>query len=66
MKLSVELEKWRADRPDEWKMDEFIRKAAELESNRDAIIERLLCLSVSGHSIIDLDRRLADLVRGAK
>jgi hypothetical protein len=32
MKLTKHLESWRADRPDEWKMDEFIRKAALLES----------------------------------
>lgn len=37
MKLSVELERWRADRPDEWKMDEFIRNAEKLESERDAL-----------------------------
>jgi hypothetical protein len=34
MKLSDKLRQWRADRPDEWKMDEFIRMAEELE--RDA------------------------------
>lgn len=32
MRLSDELEKWRCDRPDEWKMDEFIRKAREIEA----------------------------------
>lgn len=31
-KLSVELSKWRADRPDEWIMDTFIREAKKLES----------------------------------
>ena len=35
MKLSVELAKWRIDRPDEWKMDEFIRNAEKIESERD-------------------------------
>lgn len=34
MKLSDKLRQWRADRPDEWTMDEFIRMAEELE--RDA------------------------------
>ena len=32
MKLSDELNCWRVDRPSEWKMDEFIRKAQALES----------------------------------
>lgn len=31
MKLSKELEMWRCDRPDEWKMDEFRRNAERLE-----------------------------------
>lgn len=30
-KLSEQLRYWRAERPDEWKMDEFIRQAKELE-----------------------------------
>lgn len=37
MKLSTELSKWRCDRPDEWKMDEFIRNAEKLEAERDAL-----------------------------
>lgn len=41
MKLSVELEKWRADRPDEWKMDEFIRKAAELEREKADLVAQV-------------------------
>ena len=40
MKLSVELGKWRTDRPDEWKMDEFMRNAEKLESERDAALAR--------------------------
>ena len=31
-KLSEKLKSWRAERPDEWIMDEFIRKAIELEA----------------------------------
>lgn len=31
MKLSDKLRQWRADRPDEWTMGEFIRLAEELE-----------------------------------
>ena len=30
--LAEELSMWRAERPDEWKMDEFIRGAKELEA----------------------------------
>jgi len=31
MKLSERLKSWRAERPDEWTMDEFIRLAEVLE-----------------------------------
>ena len=31
MKLSDDLKKWRAERPDEWTMDRFIRAAEKLE-----------------------------------
>lgn len=41
-KLSDDLRYWRAERPDEWKMDEFIRRAVELE---DFILEREVRLS---------------------
>ena len=32
LRLSSHLKDWRADRPDEWKMDEFIRQAEYLEN----------------------------------
>ena len=32
MKLSEYLQKWRAERPGEWIMDNFIRQAKELEN----------------------------------
>jgi len=41
MKLSEELEKWRADRPDEWKMDEFIRNADALEKQLAELQDKL-------------------------
>jgi len=41
MKLSEELGKWRCDRPDEWKMDEFQRNAEKLEAERDALVLKL-------------------------
>ena len=31
MKLSEKLKSWRAERPDEWTMDEFIRTAEKME-----------------------------------
>lgn len=31
MKLSEDLEKWRAERPDEWTMDRFISRANDIE-----------------------------------
>lgn len=34
MKLSEDLKNWRIERPDEWKMDEFIRLAQELEQRQ--------------------------------
>ena len=35
-KLSEQLKDWRAERPDEWKMDEFIRCAIQLEEKVDS------------------------------
>jgi len=47
MKLSDELKFWRAERPDEWIMDDFIRKAKELESNqRNLLVALQAALSV--------------------
>ena len=41
-KLSDDLRYWRAERPDEWKMDEFIRRATQLE---DCVFEKEVKLS---------------------
>lgn len=46
MELSVELGKWRCDRHDEWKMDEFIRNAAKLEQELAALKEQMRWRSV--------------------
>lgn len=35
--LSEQLKEWRAERPDEWKMDEFIREAKALERGENII-----------------------------
>jgi len=37
--LSEDLKMWRAERPDEWTMDRFIRKAEKLESRHDPLQE---------------------------
>lgn len=37
MKLSEDLKRLRAERPDEWKMDEFIRLAESMETAIDYI-----------------------------
>ena len=39
MILSEDLKNWRIERPDEWKMDEFIRKAVELEKKHQPATE---------------------------
>ena len=36
-KLSDDLQFWRADRPSEWKMDDFIRAAKKLEDEIEAL-----------------------------
>lgn len=45
MKLSEDLKCWRAERPDEWTMDAFIRKAVGLEQFieecRDSVLHPL-------------------------
>ena len=37
IKLSDDLKYWRAERPSEWKMDEFIRKAEKMEEQVDKL-----------------------------
>ena len=41
MKLSKELEYWRAERPDEWKMEEFLRQAKGLEQENAKLKSKL-------------------------
>jgi len=40
-KLSDDLKYWRAERPDEWTMDEFIRKAGKMEVGNEKMISLL-------------------------
>lgn len=40
-KLSDDLKYWRAERPYEWTMDEFISKAEKLESVNSELLEAL-------------------------
>lgn len=37
--LSEDLRYWRAERPSEWMMDEFIRKAEALEARLDRLAD---------------------------
>lgn len=39
--LTEDLKFWRAERPDEWTMDEFIRKSTKLESTNKQLLEAL-------------------------
>jgi DNA anti-recombination protein RmuC len=69
VKLSEELEKWRIDRPDEWKMDEFMRNAEKLESERDTAIAQnleqlnncLAALQIANKRIDELEKYNLDL-----
>lgn len=47
MKLSEQLQYWRAERPDEWKMDEFIRMAERLEQSAREIEKSAITKAVS-------------------
>tara|TARA_R110001592_G_C13193003_1_gene753654 strand:+ start:88604 stop:88837 length:234 start_codon:yes stop_codon:yes gene_type:complete len=40
-KLSDDLKYWRAERPSEWKMDEFIRKAGKMEVRNEKMVSLL-------------------------
>lgn len=69
MKLSEELGKWRIDRPDEWKMDEFMRNAEKLESERDTAMAQnleqlnncLAALQIANKRIDELEKYNLDL-----
>ena len=41
--LAEKLSMWRAERPDEWKMDEFIREAKELEEENKRLKSESKC-----------------------
>ena len=75
--LSEKLEYWRAERPDEWTMDEFIRDAKKLEAENaklkqdaskikvEAIREAaIMCCPVSGYVVSD-DQARKDLMQYA-
>jgi hypothetical protein len=60
MKLSEQLRKWRAERPDEWTMDRFIALADHLESEArkiecEAILKAIRCTQIQER--IDDDMR---------
>jgi hypothetical protein len=39
--LIADMKNWRADRPDEWKMDEFIREVEKLKAENKELRELL-------------------------
>lgn len=41
IKLSDDIKYWRAERPDEWVMDRFIKTSEQLESDNSQLIELL-------------------------
>jgi hypothetical protein len=57
MKLSEDLEHWRAERPDEWTMDDFIRKAKELEDFIEECRDKILYPLANGTHHL---RKIAD------
>jgi hypothetical protein len=66
MKLSEELGKWRIDRPDEWKMDEFRRKAEKLEAERDALATSLRNLLFACSSVYSSSQCFAEAKTAAQ
>ena len=50
--LSEQLKQWRIDRPDEWKMDEFIRQAKELE---DIVNDLKCCGNCENAHVVNID-----------
>jgi len=71
IKLSADLKYWRAERPDEWTMDEFIRKAYRLESiNSDLLqaskdIEAMLNAGFDASVVMDENSPMRDAMRDA-
>jgi len=49
--LSNQLKYWRCERPDEWIMDSFIRKAEKLEDQ----LKHAYCGIIGSDSIVGLD-----------
>ena len=56
--LTEHLASWRAERPDEWTMDEFIRKALKLEERNDELEAKLKALEHIGSEDDTLVNRL--------
>ncbi len=49
--LVEDIKFWRAERPDEWTMDRFIRKAKELEAENkryNEALKKIACLDAQG------------------
>ena len=54
MKLSEHLQSWRAERPDEWTMDDFIRKAKALEGALQEIMSQHIESHEDAHVMQDI------------
>jgi len=66
VRLSSDLQKWRAERPDEWVMDEFIRNAKALEAEIASLKERLRDEFAMHLKIDELTVNMAELIMGSK
>ena len=49
--LQEDLKFWRAERPDEWKMDEFIRKAKALEEENGSLCQIIGDMKLENESL---------------
>jgi len=66
-KLSDHLRQWRAERPDEWKMGEFIRQAEQIENALHLVSEMCVnpahTMTKSGlEDTVDACKKISDCV----
>ena len=63
-KLGIQLQNYRADRPDEWTMDEFTRKAEAMNEQNLALkaaLEKIIKLDEAIHSFEDGVTQICDV-----
>lgn len=67
MKLSEMLAMWRAERPDEWRMDEFIRMAKKLESDNLEVVKSEIIRAAKVVTITErIDDDMIEIIRPSK